>query len=175
MTKHEFDVVQRYRDLGGNLAFLSANDFFYAVTKHGDQMDGRTRWRDIGRPEASLVGAQYVDWNHDEYPNRPYRVGGHDGGALALPRHRPARREHVRRLRDRDRRRRAVIACRDEGACDGSPNDVRARARSAEMTYYETPTGAKVFSAGVMNFGGSALWPQVRTMVANLMAHLSVP
>src|SRR4029079_5523006 len=74
VTQHEFDVVQQYRDLGGNLAFLSANDFFYAVTKHSDRMDGRTRWRDIGRPEASLVGAEYVDWNHDRYPNRPYRV-----------------------------------------------------------------------------------------------------
>jgi hypothetical protein len=31
--------------------------------------------------------------------------------------------------------------------------------KSAEMTYYETRRGAKVFAAGVMNFGGSALWP----------------
>jgi hypothetical protein len=47
--------------------------------------------------------------------------------------------------------------------------------KSAEMTYYTTAAGAKVFSAGVMNFGGSALWPPIRTMVANLWAHLSVP
>ena len=44
------------------------------MTKHGDRMDGRTRWRDHGRPEASLVGAQYIDWNHDVYPNKPYRL-----------------------------------------------------------------------------------------------------
>ena len=173
VTKHEFDVVQRYRDLGGNLAFLSANDFFYAVTKHGDQMDGRTRWRDIGRPEASLVGAQYVDWNHDEYPNQPYRVanttaapwlfrgtGLHDGSSFG------------------------VYGIEIDAVAPSSPAGTKVLARiadefgpgkSAEMTYYETPKGAKVFSAGVMNFGGSALWPQVRTMVANLMAHLSVP
>ena len=33
------------------------------------------------------------------------------------------------------------------------------------MTYYTTPRGAKVFSAGVMNFGGSALWPVVSAMM----------
>jgi hypothetical protein len=43
------------------------------------------------------------------------------------------------------------------------------------MTYYSTPAGAKVFSAGVMNFGGSALWPQVRTMISNLIADLRKP
>jgi hypothetical protein len=45
----------------------------------------------------------------------------------------------------------------------------------AEMTYYATPSGAKVFSAGVINFGGSALWPQVRTMVGNLWSYLGRP
>jgi len=47
--------------------------------------------------------------------------------------------------------------------------------KSAEMTYYTTPAGAKVFSAGVMNFGGSALWPIVSTMLQNLWTTLSKP
>ena len=76
VTGHEYDVIQRYRDLGGNLAFLSANNIFYKVVKQGDRMNGRWRWRDLGRPEAAVVGAQYVDWNHDEYPNRPFTVTG---------------------------------------------------------------------------------------------------
>ena len=41
------------------------------------------------------------------------------------------------------------------------------------MTYYTTPRGAKVFSAGVMNFGGSALWPVVSTMMQNIWTELS--
>lgn len=173
VTGHELDVVERYRNRGGNLAFLSANDFFYAVTKHGDRMDGRTRWRDVGRPEATLVGAQYVDWNHDEYPNQPYRVtntdaapwlfrgtGLHDGSSFG------------------------VYGIEVDAVAPSSPAHTRVLARipsifgpgkTAEMTYYETRAGAKVFSAGVMNFGGSALWPQVRTMIANLWNHLSVP
>jgi hypothetical protein len=173
VTRHELDVTQQYRDHGGNLAFLSANDFFYAVSKHGDEMDGRTRWRDIGRPEAALVGAQYVDWNHDRYPNRAFRVtdtasapwlfrgtGLHDGSTFG------------------------VYGIEIDAVAPSSPPGTKVLARipdefgpgkSAEMTYYTTPRGAKVFSAGVMNFGGSALWPQVRTMVANLWAYLSVP
>ena len=47
--------------------------------------------------------------------------------------------------------------------------------KSAEMAYYETPRGAKVFAAGVMNFGGSALWPGVSEMTANLWNKLSRP
>jgi hypothetical protein len=173
VTDHEFDVVERYRDRGGNLAFLSANDFFYAVTKHGSGMDGRTRWRDQDRPEAALVGAQYVDWNHDEYPNRPYLVtnaaaapwlfrntGLHDGTSFG------------------------VYGIEVDSIAPSSPAGTHVLARisnifgpgkTAEMTYYQTTAGAKVFSAGVMNFGGSALWPQVRTMIANLWNHLSVP
>src|SRR4051794_16638840 len=76
VTGHEFDVVERYRDLGGNLAFLSSNNFFYKVVKHDGFMEGRWRWRDLGRPEASLVGVQYVDWNRDTYPNLAFRVVG---------------------------------------------------------------------------------------------------
>ena len=50
--------------------------------------------------------------------------------------------------------------------------DVIGPGRSAEMTYYETPAGAKVFAAGALDFGGSATtWP-VRRMLENLWDHL---
>ena len=40
------------------------------------------------------------------------------------------------------------------------------------MTYYETETGARVFSAGALDFGGSAtFWPITR-MLTNLWAHM---
>ena len=173
VTGHEYDVIQQYRDLGGNLAFLSANDVFYKVVKHGDTMDGRWRWRDLGRPEASLVGAQYVDWNHNEYGNRPYIATG------------------VRRtpwlfagtgLRNGDSF--GVYGIEVDARTAQSPKGTEVLAqipsifgpgKSAEMTYYTTPRGAKVFSAGVMNFGGSALWPVVSTLMSNLWTELSKP
>jgi hypothetical protein len=43
------------------------------------------------------------------------------------------------------------------------------------MTYYETAGGAKVFDAGVINFGGSALQPTVRPLISALFARLSRP
>jgi hypothetical protein len=45
--------------------------------------------------------------------------------------------------------------------------------RSAEMTYYETPAGARVFSAGVLNFGGTVmLWSNVAAILDNVWAHM---
>ncbi len=171
VTEHELDTTERYRDLGGNLALLSANDFFYKVEKTGSEMQGRWRWRNLSRPEGALVGADYVDWNHDYYKNTAYTVtdaqaapwlfqgtGLHDGSHFGV----------------------YGIEVDAKGAASPSTTKVLARianifgsGKSAEMTYYTTDRGAKVFSAGVMNFGGSALWPGVRTMIANLWAHLS--
>ena len=48
------------------------------------------------------------------------------------------------------------------------------KGQTAEMTYYQTANGAKVFDAGAMNFGGTAEYPVVRTM-ANLWARLTKP
>ncbi len=173
VTQHEFDVIDRYRNLGGNLAFLSANDFFYKVVKHGDQMDGRWRWRDLGRPEAALVGAQYIDWNHAEYPNKPFTVTSVENAPWLF---------HGTRLHNGDTFGNYGI---EVDAKDGaSPpatrvlaqiHDIFGPGKTAEMTYYTTRAGAKVFSAGVMNFGGSALWPVVSTMMTNLWGQLSRP
>jgi hypothetical protein len=46
--------------------------------------------------------------------------------------------------------------------------------QSAEMTYYERG-GAKVFAAGVMNFGATSGWPVVSKLMENLWARLSTP
>ena len=43
------------------------------------------------------------------------------------------------------------------------------------MTYYTTPRGAKVFAAGAINFGGSALWPVTSKLLENLWTELSAP
>ena len=47
--------------------------------------------------------------------------------------------------------------------------------RSAEMTYYETPRGAKVFAAGTLNFAASIDEPPVSRLVDNVWARLSRP
>ena len=59
MTEHAYDVVERFRDLGGRLIFLSANNFFWKVEKQGRRCARIKLWRDDGRPEARLCGVQY--------------------------------------------------------------------------------------------------------------------
>ena len=49
------------------------------------------------------------------------------------------------------------------------------RDSTAQMSYYETPAGAKVFAAGTLDFGGSATFWPVKRMLDNLWARLSLP
>ena len=61
VTEHAYDVVERYRDLGGNLMFLSANNFFWKVRARGAAAHARASCgaRSGGRKPA-LVGVQYA-------------------------------------------------------------------------------------------------------------------
>ena len=173
VTRHVFDVVERYRDLGGNLLFLSANNFFYRVERRGDTIVGRTRWRDLGRPESRLLGVQYVDWNQDLWPNRDYVVtGAHLAPWLFAG----------TGLSNGSRFGRYGIEI--DARTPASPRGTLVLARipdafgpgkTAEMTYYVTRRGAKVFSAGTINFGGTAWFPVPRRMVENLWRRLTVP
>ena len=46
---------------------------------------------------------------------------------------------------------------------------------TAQMSYYETVGGAKVFAAGTLDFGGSSTFWPVKRMLDNLWARLSQP
>jgi hypothetical protein len=170
VTSHTYDAITDYRNAGGNLVFLAANNFFYRVVVHGDRMVGRTRWRDLERPEAALVGSQYVGWNESKYPNRPYRVVDtatapwlfagtnlHNGSLLG--------------------RYGIEIDEPNEASPPGTrvlatiPNEF-GRGKSADMTLYQRGRST-VFDAGAINFGASAHWPTVSRLVSNLWTHLS--
>ena len=172
VTPHMYDVVRRYRDLGGNLAFLSANNFFYRVVKRGHRIIGRQKWRERGRPEAALVGIQYVDWSENLYPNRPYVVVG-AGAAPWL----------FRGTGLRNGRRFGRYGIEIDARAPSSPRGLLILARipnifgpgkSAEMAYYRKGR-AKVFAAGSLNFGGSAELRIPAQMLDNLWEKLSRP
>ena len=133
VTTHAYDVLERYRDLGGNLAFLSANNVFYRVERRGRWLVRTGRWRDLGRPEAALVGVQYLRWNEGRYRNAPYVVVG---------RHRAPWLFRGTKLRNGDRFGSAGIEI--DARTTDSPRGIRVVARipevfgpgrSAEMTY----------------------------------------
>jgi hypothetical protein len=173
VTAREYDAVSRYRDLGGNLAFLSANNLFRRVDRHGNQLCLVGRFRDLGQPEARVIGVQYVDWNHDHYRNRPFTVVGAQRarwlfGGTGL----------------HNGSRFGIYGIEIDARTPQSPPGTQVLAKitdefgpgeSAEMTYYTTPRGAKVFAAGVINFGSSALWPVTSRLLDNLWTRMSRP
>ena len=61
VTTHEYDLIERYRSLGGNLMYLFANDFFWRIAQvrkrdGADERSGVT----FGRPQAGpFIGVQY--------------------------------------------------------------------------------------------------------------------
>ena len=58
VTTREYDVIEGYRDLGGNLVFLSANNFFWQVVRRGNVMTKTELGATSDGPRLP-VGAQY--------------------------------------------------------------------------------------------------------------------
>ncbi|HEY1365672.1 MAG TPA: M23 family metallopeptidase [Gaiellaceae bacterium] len=172
VTEHEYDVVTRFRDLGGNLAFLSANDFFWKIELSGRVMTRVARWRDLGRPEAALIGVQY----------RGNDRGGHQGPWILRNVVRAPWLVDGTRLRTGDGVGRGGIEI--DSTASSSPTNVEVLAEipnlygpgfTAQMTYYETPAGAKVFAAGAFTLAGEVWEPGVQPLVRNIWRHLSEP
>jgi hypothetical protein len=92
---------------------------------------------------------------------------------MALRRHGLANGTTFGPLRDRDRRGGTRVAGRNHRP--GANPDLLGPGRSAEMTYYETPAGAKVFAAGAINFAATATDTPVSTMLENLWTRLTAP
>ena len=51
--------------------------------------------------------------------------------------------------------------------------DLFAPGKTAQMTYYETPAGARVFAAGAFTLAGQALQPTVSPILENLWTQLA--
>lgn len=171
VTVAMYDVVERYRDLGGNLLFLSANNFFRKVQRVGAGLRLVGLWRDLGRPEAQLAGVQYraSDRGTHQYPFVVTEEGAQSwafaGTGLA------AGGTFGRYGIEID----ATTADSPPGTqvLAEIPNAL-GPGLTAQMTYYETPAGARVFSAGAMNFGGQVLlWPQATQILENVWARLT--
>ena len=104
VTSHTFDVITAYRNAGGNLAFLSANNFFYKVKVSGNTMTGRIAVARLGtaRGSAGRRAVRRLGRGQVPEPAVPHRQ--HRGRAVAVRGHGPPRRQQRRQLRDRGRR-----------------------------------------------------------------------
>jgi hypothetical protein len=172
-TAHAYDVLTRYRDLGGNLMFLSANNLFWKVRRVGRRLVRVKQWRALGRPESSLVGVQYVASNHGEH-QEPYTVTGASQAPWAFAGTGLADGSTLGTRYGIEIDQRTAASPPDTQVLARIP-DLMGAGRSAEMTYYETARGAKVFAAGALDFAASLDDPQVAQLVENVWARLSQP
>jgi len=186
VTEAEYRAVRRYRDLGGNLAWLSANNFFWKVVRHGALLERVAQWRQLGLPEASLIGVQYH--GNDEGQKRAPMVVTDQarpmpGGGCSTGCRRDAAWFFAGTgLKPGDGFGRFGIEI--DGRAASSPRSIVVLARAAdlygngvdaEMTYYETGNGAKVFAAGAFTLAGLADAPVGARLLDNLFDHLSTP
>ena len=173
MTEHAYNVVERFRDLGGRLIFLSANNFFWKVERQGNVIRRVAQWRALGRPEARLCGVQYR-MNDDGTRQGPFFVpdvsaapwlfedtGIENGGTFG---------EEV-----------GGFGIEIDTTTPLSPPGTRVLGvipnlfgpgLHAEMSYYETDAGARVFSAGVLDFPAVLLYPAGMRLMENLWRHM---
>ncbi|HYZ76149.1 MAG TPA: N,N-dimethylformamidase beta subunit family domain-containing protein [Gaiellaceae bacterium] len=170
VTTREYDRIQGYRNLGGHLMFLSADNFCWRVVRHGRAIEKTRLWRDLGRPEAALIGVQY----------RGNDRGTHRGAWIL----RHARAESW------------AFAGTSLGPGDGlsnggieidktspaSPKGIQVLAEipnlfgpgfTGQMTYYERPSGAEVFAAGAFTLAGAVREPKVATLIENVWTHMT--
>ena len=172
VTQHEYDLVQRYRDRGGNLAWLSANNFFWKVVRDGPILRRVAQWRTLGRPEAALIGVQYRA--NDEGQHKEPMV-------VASSKSQPWFYAHTG-LHRGDRFGRFGIEIDARAAASPSATTVLASIPGifgpgvdAEMTYYQLPNGAKVFAAGAFTLAELADSAPVEQLLDNLFEHMEQP
>jgi hypothetical protein len=172
VTRREYDVIEGYRDRGGNLAFLSANNFFWQVVRRGDLIERTRQWRHLGRAEAALIGVQYranagplltrgafvlrdvpaASWLFAGTRLAPGSRFGSDWGIEI-----------------------------DHTSASSPPGvqviaeipDLFGPGLTAQMTYYETRSGARVFAAGAFTLAGWIGDPVIARVAANLWRQLS--
>jgi hypothetical protein len=165
--RHAYGVVRRFRDLGGRLMFLSSANFHWRAERKGSTLGLVRPWRQLGRPEASLVGAQVTATGRG---GKPYVVQGASAQPWAFA---------GTGLADGSSFGRFGIEVDSTTKQSPAGTVVLARIpraigrRSAEMTYYRTATGAQVFAAGVFDLAAALDQPPVAALVQNVWARLA--
>jgi hypothetical protein len=170
VTEREYEAVEQYRDLGGNLAFLSANNFFWKVTRRGDLMTRIKQWRDLGRPESALIGVQYFANDNGSHRSpwvvqNPHAANGLFASAGLV------KGDGL-----------GVAGIEVDGLTSHSPRNIKVLAevawrhgKTAHMTYYATARSSKVFAAGAFTIAGQAMDPEVAPFLQELWSRLARP
>ena len=169
VTEHEFELIGGYRDLGGNLAFLAADNLHWRVVRVGSLLRRKEQWRSIGHPEAAIAGVQY-------------RANDHGTRGAYVVRNTRCAPWLFEGTRLRVGSRFGWSGVEIDASTSSSPAGLCVVAeiphllgpsRTAQMTYYESPGGAKVFAAGAFSLPSG--FRVMRVLLDNLWTRLSRP
>ena len=176
------DALTSYRDAGGNLFFTFANSLFWRVDRRAgpDTITRDRLWRDLGRPEAALIGVQYAG-NDDGSARAPMRVVQYPGSpgwwayagtSLEFGSQWGSFGIEIDRLAPSSPPQTIVL---------GEVQDVFGPGRTGQMTAYETRNGARVIAAGAYLLARSAMTDDLRerepaaTVLGNLWRWVATP
>jgi hypothetical protein len=172
LSDSDLDRVPSGRELARDYALIifPGHHEYWRVTRHGGYMTKTRSWRSLGRPEAALIGVQYLANDHGTHRG-PWRVRNEDAvpwlfAGTHLQKDAPFGNagievDHVAPSSPAQTKVAAMI-----------PNVFRPGI-SAYMTYYETRGGAKVFAAGAFSLATSIWRLPMRQMVENLWTRLA--
>jgi hypothetical protein len=170
VTTAEYDAITAFRNRGGSLAFLSANNFFWRVDRRAGTLVRIAKWRELGRPEASVIGVQYIG-NDDGEARGPWvvRKSVHSGWLFEGTGRGPGARFsnggiEIDSLAPSSPRGTTVVA---------QISDLLGRGMHGQMTYYETAEGARVFASGAFTLAGAVFQPPVSRLVSNIWRQLA--
>jgi len=165
VTAHEYDAVEGFRNLGGSLVMLSADNFMWRIDLDHGVMTRVAKWREIGRPEAALLGVQYI--GND--------MGEHRGPWLLRKASATSWLFAKTGVGAGDAFSNAGIEI--DHTAPSSPHGTQVIGElpnllgpglTGQMTYYSTSRGAQVFSAGAFSLAGSIRQRPVAQLLENI-------
>jgi hypothetical protein len=170
VTTGEYDAVEGFRDRGGSLVMLSADNFCYRIDlKHG-VMTRVAKWRKLGRPEAALLGVGYIGndmgehrgaWQLRDAPATSWLFAGTGSRAGAAFSDAGIEIDHTSSHSPRGTQ---VIA---------EIPDLLGPGMTGQMTYYSTPRGAQVFSAGAFSLAAAIRQKPVARLLENIWSRFA--
>jgi len=170
VTTGEYDAVEGFRDRGGSLVMLSADNFFWRIDLQNGVMTRIAKWRELGRPEAALLGVQYIGndtgthrgaWHLRKAPATDWLFAGTGSTAGKAFSNAGIEIDHTASSSPRGTQ---VI---------GEIPDLLGPGMTGQMTYYSTSRGAQVFSAGAFSLAGSIRQRPVAKLLENIWARFT--
>jgi hypothetical protein len=172
VTKHMYDLISGYRNLGGNLMFLSATNLLWRVDLHGHTLTRVAEWRQLHRPESRIVGVQYR--GNDEGEHRgPYELTASGRQSWEFAGLEPSELVPWRWFGIEFDKTTSVSPRSIHVLAEVNPH-MRDRGLRGQMTYYERG-GAKVFASGILDFPSTAYYSPYGRVLENVWARLSKP